>query len=135
VTAGDRSVRTRRLSLDFDGATLARIEDAIAIVVADIDPAELRGQMTAEHFRQVLALELSAADRALMGLDHPSVVAAALDRSSETFADASRDTGMPSTVQTLLWSWVSIQLEARDLQRRAELNFLLTELVRQLVGC
>lgn len=122
------SLDETRATLGLDDAALARVGDAIVRTVAEFDPAKIRERVVAGHFGHKVALELSAADWAPLDLGHSSIVDAALDHHSEGYAAALRETGVPPSVVTLLMSWMTVQLEARDLWQRATAGWLLEQL-------
>lgn len=97
----------------MDEAFLTRIVNAIAQTVAEFDAAKVDEPVTIEAFRRAFDKQLSAEDRALMDSNLMSDVDAALDRHSEAYAKAMRETGLPPVVVALLQSWITIQLQAR----------------------
>lgn len=99
-----------------DDELLARIEGAIVGAVAAVRP-EPGEPLTTVGFRaSVLAHldeagRLGRADRAAISLSataQPTAVDRALDRSTELFAKALRDKGMPDQVLALLQSWLAV---------------------------
>lgn len=109
----------------MDEAALARMVGAIVKTVSEFDPGDVSEPVTLAAFRQAFDQKLSAADRALMDTYRMDIVDAALDRQSVAFSQALRETGVPSTVVTLLLSWVTIQLQAGALHRQAMTRALL----------
>lgn len=103
----------------MDEAALDRMQDAIAKTIAEFGPSDVNGPVTIDAFRRAVEKKLSAEVRRRMNVSRVSDVDAALDRHSEAFAQALRETGVPSGVVNLLLSWMAMQLEARTLQHQA----------------
>lgn len=106
---------------------LSRVHGAIVGAVAAIKP-KVDAPVTTQGFRAAVLSRLSPAGKPEVAPDssidftereYAVAVNRALDRSTELFTKALRDTGMSDQVLALLQSWMAVQLQARELHMEA----------------